>query len=65
MKNLLISRSEAALLLGVSIKQMVRVEKSRKIRPIKLVKTKNGSVYYNRHIIEEIIQEGDPDYSSS
>jgi len=57
MKNVLISRKDASILLGVSTKQMIRVEKNRQLANVKLVKTKNGGVYYKTQEIENILKE--------
>jgi len=57
MKNVLISRKDASILLGVSTKQMIRVEKNRNLSNVKLVKTKNGGVYYKTQEIENILKE--------
>jgi len=57
MENVLISRKDASILLGVSTKQMIRVEKNRKLANVKLVKTKNGGVYYKTKEIQNILKE--------
>ena len=51
----LISRKNAAAMLDVTTRQMIRVEKSNNLTVIKLVNSKQGNVYYKVAEIELLI----------
>lgn len=56
MEKVIISRKDTMKMLGVSKTQMVRIEKENNLSKIKLVKTRNGSVYYKKEEIDNLLK---------
>lgn len=49
------SRKEVIKILGISKSQLIRLEKHRNLKPFKLFDTRNGSVYYKKEEIDNLL----------
>jgi hypothetical protein len=56
---LLVSRAEACRLLGISAATAIRLEKLRKLTPIKLYPSENAKTHYKRSQVLDLAEGGD------